>query len=386
MKFLDKTGLQKVINWVKSKFVTALGTSGNYLTWTRNNTTNNITIPYSTNSGTASKLGSSTVGSSVRPIYLSGGSPNQVSSIQTTLLSEPSVASVSPTTQSLVTTMAGNKLVLLPASQIIIETTTDGGATWASANVSDDAKATMFRGTVAQSGVYIPLINGAKNKLCGLRITFTAMRYNVPANTAETDKYTYWNSSYVQSTERYTTLNGLYLWVSAVNCVIRTTVYAATGANPNNWVQMSNTADVNMTGWSGGNFIPCNNQTFGGATSQTGNYWNYRIVCFTDVSGGGEFPSTYTSSAQVIYRVAGYGPNTWTVPNNLFGIDHLYTWDNSANAIFPANVTSTAFVKSGGTSSQFLKADGSVDSNTYVKLSDTITTEFYKEVSGYNIP
>ena len=32
-----------------AKFVTALGTSGNYLTWTKNGTTNNITVPYATN-------------------------------------------------------------------------------------------------------------------------------------------------------------------------------------------------------------------------------------------------------------------------------------------------------------------------------------------------
>ena len=39
-----------------SRYVTALGTSGNYLTWTKNGTTNNITIPYATNSATAGKL------------------------------------------------------------------------------------------------------------------------------------------------------------------------------------------------------------------------------------------------------------------------------------------------------------------------------------------
>lgn len=35
------------------RYVTALGTSGNYLTWTKNGTTNNITIPYATNSATS---------------------------------------------------------------------------------------------------------------------------------------------------------------------------------------------------------------------------------------------------------------------------------------------------------------------------------------------
>lgn len=35
-----------------SLYVTALGTSGNYLTWTKNGTANNITVPYATNSDT----------------------------------------------------------------------------------------------------------------------------------------------------------------------------------------------------------------------------------------------------------------------------------------------------------------------------------------------
>ena len=39
-----------------SSYVTALGTSGNYLTWTKNGTTNNITIPYATYAGNADKL------------------------------------------------------------------------------------------------------------------------------------------------------------------------------------------------------------------------------------------------------------------------------------------------------------------------------------------
>lgn len=37
-----------------SKYVTALGTSGNYLTWTKNGTTTPITVPYATNAGTLS--------------------------------------------------------------------------------------------------------------------------------------------------------------------------------------------------------------------------------------------------------------------------------------------------------------------------------------------
>lgn len=53
-KILDSSNYTAYIN--PANFVTALGTSGNYLTWTKAGTTNNITIPYATNSATAGKL------------------------------------------------------------------------------------------------------------------------------------------------------------------------------------------------------------------------------------------------------------------------------------------------------------------------------------------
>ena len=70
-------------------------------------------------------------------------------------------------------------------------------------------------------------------------------------------------------------------------------------------------------------------------------------------------------------------------------IGHLYSFDVGQNATFPAAVTSTKFVKSGGTSAQFLKADGSVDSNTYAKSGHThagseVTLTGYSKVSSYS--
>ena len=50
---LDYVGLGYFLSKIKTLFVTALGTSGNYLTWTKNGETSNITIPYATE---ASKL------------------------------------------------------------------------------------------------------------------------------------------------------------------------------------------------------------------------------------------------------------------------------------------------------------------------------------------
>jgi hypothetical protein len=52
----------------------------------------------------------------------------------------------------------------------------------------------------------------------------------------------------------------------------------------------------------------------------------------------------------------------------------------TGNAIFTNNVTALALIKSGGTSSQFLKADGSVDSSTYLTTATAAST--YLPLSG----
>lgn len=74
-----------------------------------------------------------------------------------------------------------------------------------------------------------------------------------------------------------------------------------------------------------------------------------------------------------------YVSSSSTVTSNSFYAPIYYDNNNTAYYLDPAsssnlyNVTANQFVKSGGTSSQFLKADGSVDSSTYVPTSRTIT-------------
>lgn len=71
-QFLMANGSVKALSDITSAYVTALGTSGNYLTWTKNGAVNNITVPFAT---TSQKLGTATVGSGVKPIYLNAGTP-----------------------------------------------------------------------------------------------------------------------------------------------------------------------------------------------------------------------------------------------------------------------------------------------------------------------
>lgn len=246
------------------------------------------------------------------------------------------------TTYPLINTVRPNRLAFLPADQIIIETTIDGGETWQDAGVSDANKQVLFAGnTQNAAGVNIPLDNGVRTTNCGIRITFTGMKYNVPDGTSETEKYNYWNSNYVKSQERYTSLSLLWFWLSAASNKMRVYLYRATGANPNNWVTAFNT-DFPLAGWSGSDWIRFSDSTFGGGTTQTGNYWNYRLVFFSRLNdGASEFTGTLSQS---IYRIQGYGMNGWGVPNSMMGMDSLYSYDYNKNATFPANLTATKFI------------------------------------------
>jgi hypothetical protein len=60
------------------------------------------------------------------------------------------------------------------------------------------------------------------------------------------------------------------------------------------------------------------------------------------------------------------------------------TINQDKSAVFENSVTGTSFIKTGGTSSQFLKADGSVDSSSYIILSSLSATSpiFYNSTTG----
>ena len=57
-KILDSSNYTAYIN--PANFVTALGTNGNYLTWTKNGTVNNLTVPFATSSNILNNLGNKT--------------------------------------------------------------------------------------------------------------------------------------------------------------------------------------------------------------------------------------------------------------------------------------------------------------------------------------
>ena len=238
----------------------------------------------------------------------------------------------------LISRARANRLAFLPPNQVIIEKTTDGGITWTDAGYTDAQKIGLF----ATSGsIVIPLLNNAKSELCGLRVTITGMRYDVPNGTSEVNKYSYWNSEHILSQERYFNVREWWFWLSSNNDTIQCEIQAATGANSTNWRNIFN-SEFHMTGWSGSDWIRAGSgATFGGGTTQTGNYWNWRLIFWSRKADNKD--TFQSATAQSINIIQCYGDSVWGTPNSLMSNDHLYSYDNSQNATFPAKVTATSF-------------------------------------------
>jgi hypothetical protein len=94
--------------------------------------------------------------------------------------------------------------------------------------------------------------------------------------------------------------------------------------------------------------------------------------------------ATSTNNSTIAFQNASVGKwrvgNLYSAGSNLFHIYNNTTSSNSltisaANAAtFIGSLTASSLIKSGGTSSQFLKADGSVDSSSYITFSSLSAT------------
>ena len=264
--------------------------------------------------------------------------------ITTTRLVEPTytLASATPvTSRPLFDILRGDHTAFLPAEQIIIEQSVDGGITWTDAGVSDVDKRKLFSGE--RPNIPIPQIAGVMNTLCMLRVTISAMKFNVPGGTAETDKYSFWTPANVLSAERYCTISEAWVWVSSANNRIQTTIERANGATPNSW---STIRTAYMNGWSGGDYASIPGGTFGGATVQTGNAWHYRFTFRTASPSNtlvqGDLGTGYTTQTQKIHHIKTSGQDIWTVPNRYAYNEHIYSWDYLQNVTFPADVKATS--------------------------------------------
>lgn len=261
--------------------------------------------------------------------------------ISTIDLTEPNlIKGITPTLQGVIDTTSANRLAFLPADQIIVEKSTDGGNTWEDAGYSDAIKRDIFiNKQLSNYSFGIPLKDGVQSCSCMLRVTITGMKYDVPAGTAETEKYNYWNSNYVKSTERYVTADYCSIWLRGVKNYIQLTVQRATGANPNNWI--TDGIYNYLSGWDGRNTCKMSNG-LGGYLSQTANYWNWRFIFRTQAPDGSfddtKLKTTNNNLQQEFYSMMLFSKVAYSSSNNMMKNGHIYDWDYQQNTIFPKDV------------------------------------------------
>lgn len=284
--------------------------------------------------------------------------------------------------RSMIDSARANHFMFLPANQIIIEETIDGGVTWQDAQVPDIQKTMLF--SQLRPTIKIPLLNGIKSTLCGLRITITGMEYNVPQNTPETEKYNYWNDQYLKSVNRYCEIEDMYFWVSPNSDALSIKLECAKIKSSNTWNTLFDSKDnYRLAGWPGPNYIKFNHTVFGCYMAQD-RETNWRMTFFTTPAlGQTELSSNQPSTQQNIYDIRGFGSNVYQmqVEDFLGSNDHLYWWDANRNANFPAGINAASFngytIKSSVPSNaNFISKDAWNDATNHI--------EKIYDIVGYN--
>ena len=301
----------------------------NYTVWTDNATT-------------ATKIGTSTVGSTTMPVYIKSGAPTAITSFPEAYLSwggTNTTGSVTPIGMTLSSEHSANRLAFINGNALTFEYSSDAGSTWTDYGYTASIKSQVF---TTLYGVPIGRANSSTEYTTNsrTRITLTAQDGT---------------NSYVYTNPRKMLIN-----ISSSGGM-QVLIEYRTGTNYKNNGAWTTFGTYTLSGWSGWNDIPLILSTLGGGSTQTSNNWQLRLT-FIMTSKYADYPTTASVSGIRIF-----GENAWVPTSTMAAIGHLYSFDVGQNATFPAAVTSAKFVKSGGTSAQFLKADGSVDSNTYSK-------------------
>ena len=308
-----------------------------------NKTSAAFTVPYAT---TASKLGSSTVGAPNKPIYLNAGTPTAVTSVGEAFLSwggQNLSSNYSPVDAAMVPRLGANRLAFLPAANIKIEYSTDGGTTWIDYGATDAQKINLFStgSTSFYTGHNSTTGGGSTNNK--LRVTIVTTPNGV-----------------------YTTLNKFVMYVAtsgASNCYCTikarkqsdyesergttngqsdgdpiinnpgSTSGTTTNQNGGTWTTFAE--NVAISGWSGWNVI---NLTAGLTTygnTKTTQYGQIQFIFGYNTYGG-------SSIGLNISQILGFGGMGWSTPSNMAREGHLYSFDSSQNMILPAALYSNA--------------------------------------------
>lgn len=254
---------------------------------------------------------------------------------------------------AMVNELGANRLMFAKAAGITIEYSRDGGATWSDYGATDVQKVGLF----STGGTFAIGKADSTNKATA---NGTNYQLRVTLNTG--------------SASIYTALNKFVIYVSTNGSNSSTvTIQRALQSSPDSYSNIA--TDIPISGWSGYNVINVTSTTTYGNTAAS----QYGRIRFIFKANGGN--TSYNGLN--IQKIMGFGGVGWATPSAMAKTGHLYSFDASQNATFPANVTATKFI---GPLQGNADSATEFSSNTTVKLTGDATGESAGSKKGWSVP
>lgn len=210
---------------------------------------------------------------------------------------------------AMISELGANRLAFGKAAGIIIQYSTDGGNHWSDYGASDSAKIGLF-----SSGYGFTIGKATKDTIttnCMLRVIIDSDAFGI-----------------------YTVLNKFVIYLSTNGCSgCYCTIDASLQSSPTTFTTFADRIPV--SGWSGYNIINTSGITTYGNSANN----QYGLIRFTFGCTG--VNTKY--SGLIVSKIMGFGGVGWSTPSTMAQTGHLYAYDSSQNAIFPAKITATEF-------------------------------------------
>ena len=204
---------------------------------------------------------------------------------------------------------SANRFAFSNPAGITVEYSRDG-STWTPYSVSDSVKVGLVSGK--SNYLYIGGTSSGTTIKYKLRITLDAQRMGV---------YTALKKVLIN-----VTTNG----AGGAKCLIER-------SNIGSKTNFLTFGTFEVTGWSGWNSIPIDLNFGGDQTRNTG--------CLRFTFSISSLSSSY-SNAFGVSDIIALGDTYWNYPSEMSKSGHLYSYDSSQNAVFPANITAKSFIGS----------------------------------------
>lgn len=213
-----------------------------------------------------------------------------------------------------INTMGANRLAFLNPEQVLVETSTDW-TNWSEYALADNKKRNLFNG-----------LNGSNDEIqvgkdMQIRVTLDSWINN--------------------KSERYVTLEKLYLRTTTSGDNISVKIEKANVGAPDKWILVSDYSG-GASNRPGNIVVQHDSILFGCYNNQQTNNWRKVRITIKVVNPQAKF----ARYKRWLWGIKRFGMSVYTAPNTMMKYGSLFAWDNEQNAIFPGLVKSSATPRS----------------------------------------